>query len=308
MKHQTKPTISTWTLWSPIKFAAISFGILISTTFIYTLVAGRIYTPSTIPQTPLIIMLIIGFIGTIVIQLKSLPRTKMDRTSFITIHNIQTIILSTLFIISSFIIVRHAQQIMFYLLMLETRLSYTFILTLTGTLLFYLYLLGLLTANIYAKFRRIREFNIPGWKILFSIPFGFAALWAPGYILNSNTAKNATYTTKSTILNHATQWITSRTSHTISTFIAITTLSGFFFGFNSVLLTFSLTLIFGIWALQTGTKAFSKNMHGKYATTVVIFNITLIIITAAFFALSTSATQNAQITTSAPETIEIQQL
>ena len=114
MKKNDTVKFSTWTLWSPLKFAAISFGIMITTAFIYSLIAGSIYTPTQIPQTPLITLLTIGFIGTIAIQIKSLPRDKMDRTSFVAIHNTQTIILSILFIASSYILVRYAQQIIFY--------------------------------------------------------------------------------------------------------------------------------------------------------------------------------------------------
>lgn len=307
MKKNNTTKISTWTLWSPLKFAAISFGIMITTTFIFSLIAGAKYGPVLTPQTPLIILLTIGFIGAIAIQIKSLPRDKMDRTSFITIHNIQTITLSLLFIVSSYILVRYSQQIIFYLLIMETRLSATFIITLTATLIFYLYLLGLLFANIYAKFRRVRELNIPTWKIICSMPFGFAALWTPGYILDSGTVKNPTYALKSKTITNATNWVISRPAHTIATFIAITTLSGFFFGFNAVLLTFSLTLIFGIWASQRGTKTFIKNMPSKYANTAVIFNAVLVILFVGFYVFVPTTTQNVQLTISDTEIIETQQ-
>lgn len=307
MKQNNTTKFSIWTLWSPLKFATISFGIMITTALIYSLIAGAIYTPATIPQTPLITLLLIGFVGATAIQIKSLPRGKMDRTSFVAIHNAQTITLSVLFIISSYLLVRHAQQIIFYLLIMETRLSATFLITLTASLIFYLYLLGLLFANIYAKFRRARELNIPTWKIICSMPFGFAALWAPGYILDSDTAKKPTYTQKSKHLNDATNWIISRPAHTIATFIAITLLSGFFFGFNAVLLTFSLALICGIWALQSGTKSFIKNMPGKYTTATIIFNIALIILFIGFYVFVPTTTQNVQLTISDTEIIEAPQ-
>lgn len=307
MKKNNTTKFSTWTLWSPLKFAAISFGIMITTAFIFSLIAGAIYAPAPMPQTPLVILLAIGFIGAIAIQIKSMPRDKMDRTSFVAIHNTQTIILSLFFIASSYILVRYAQQIIFYLLIMETRLSATFIITLTATLIFYLYLLGLLFANIYAKFRRIRELNVPTWKIICSMPFGFAALWTPGYILDAGTIKKPTYAPKSKCLTNATNWVISRPAHTIATFIAITTLSGFFFGFNAVLLTFSLALIFGIWALQRGTKTSIKNIPGKYANATVIFNAVLVILFIGFYAFMPTTTQNVQLTISDTEIIETQQ-
>lgn len=304
MKQHNKTKFSTWILWSPLKFAAISFSIMITTAFLYTLLMGAFYNPATISQTPLITLLLIGFVGAIAIQIKTLPHGKMDRTSFIAIHNTQTIILSTLYIISSYLLVRYAQQIIFYLLIMETQLSATLLITLTASLIFSLYLLGLSFANIYAKFRRARELEIPTWKIIFSMPFGFSAMWAPGYLLDSGTTKNPTYAPKSKYLNQVNNWIISRPAHTISTFIAITTLSGFFLGFNAVLLTFSLALIFGIWALQRGTKNFAKKMPGKYANYVVILNLILLTLFIGFFTLIPPATQNAQLTISDTGIIE----
>lgn len=304
MTENNTNKFSTWILWSPLKFAVISFCVMISTAFFYSLIAGAIYNPSGIPQTPLWILLAIGFICSIAFQFKKLPRDKMDRTSFIAIHNTQTIVLSGLFLISAYLISRHAQQIMFTLLMMETRISATFLIVLGASLLFYLYLIGLLVANICAKVRRIREFNIPTWKIVCSMPFGFSALWTPGYILDANASKVPSYTPKSELLNRANNRIISTTTYTIATFIAITLLSGFFFGFNSVLLTFSLTLIFGIWAIQVGTKKFIKSMPDKYSTSAVIFNIALLIITIVFFSLAPATTPDAQITISDTEITE----
>ncbi|MDW3024824.1 MAG: hypothetical protein R8N50_04030 [Alphaproteobacteria bacterium] len=305
MKKNKSNLFSTWILWSPLKFAAISFGIMITTALIYSLIANAVYGPQFTSQTPMLILLTLGFLGAIAIQIQTLPRRKMDRASFITIHNTQTIILSTLFIIASYLLARHSQQIIFYLLIMETKLSNTFLIILTASLLFFLYLSGLLFANFYAKFRRIREFNIPVWKIICSMPFGFSALWTPGYLLDSETAKNPTYAPKSKYLNRASNWIISRPAHTISTFIVITTLSGFFFGFNSVLLTFSLTLIFGIWALQRGAKNFAKKMPEKYANYTVILNLVLLTLFIGFFTLVPSTTQNAQLTISDTGIVEV---
>lgn len=307
MKNTNTKKLSIWTFWSPLKFAAISFGIMITTAFIYSLIAGAIYAPAQVPQTPLLTLLLIGFVGAIAIQIKQLPREKMDRTSFVAIHNIQTILLSVLFIVSSYMLARHAQQIMFYLLVMETHMSATFLITLTASLLFYLYLLGLLFANIYAKFRRARELNIPTWKIICSMPFGFSALWVPGYILDTGTAKTATFAPKSKHLNSATKWVISRPAHTIATFVLITVLSGFFFGFNAVLLTFSLALIFGIWVLQTGTKTFHKNIPDKYSTITVIFNIVLLVLFIGFHTFIPTTTQEVQINISDTEIIETPQ-
>ncbi len=305
MKQKNTKQFSIWTLWSPIKFATISFCLMVSIAFIYGLIGHSVYNPTAISQTLLFTLLGIAIVGAGFIQIKTLPREKMDRTSFIAIHNTQTAIMSLLFLISSYLIIRYAQQIMIHLLIMETRISITFLITMTATLLFYLYLLGLNIANIYAKFRRAREMNIPTWKIIFSMPFGFAALWAPGYILATDNTKQATIAPKSKQLQAATEWITQRPAHTIAAFIAVTLLSGFFFGFNAVLLTFSLTLVFGIWALQRGTKNFTKNMPGKYSSAAVIFNIIILALFFVYFTLIPQTTQEVQATITTPEQIEI---
>ena len=306
MKQNNTSKFSTWTLWSPLKFATMAFCLIISITAIYSLIAGAIYTPATTPQTPLTILFLIGFIAATTFQIKSLPRDKMDRTSFMCIHNTQTILLSSLFIISSYLIARNAQRIIFYLLTFQNQSSGTLVIIFIATLLFYLYLLGLLFANIYAKFCRIRDLNIPTWKIICSMPFGFAALWTPGYIIKTSSQKKPTFTPKSKWLNGITNWMTSHSTNTIATFIAITLISGFVMGFNSVLLTFSLALIFGIWALQSGTKTFIKNISGKYATMAIVINLILIIITGVFYVFVPDTDQNVHITITETEITETQ--
>ncbi len=295
MQKKQHSKLSTWTLWSPLKFATISLGLMLISAFIFILISNATYGPNFIPRTPLLIITLCILVGTIAMQIYQLPRTTMDRQSFILTHNIQTLILSILFLGSSYLIVRYAQQIIFNLLIMETQTSSIFIITLLVSALFYLYLTGLLIANIYAKFRRIRAINIPTWKIIFSMPFGFSALWTPGYILDYADTKSTTIQPKSKTLTSVNNWISTTTTNTIAAFIFITLASGFVFGLNSVLLTFALTLIFGIWALQIGTKKFIKNMSGKYATYAVIFNIALTGIILAFHIFVPTTTQNVQI-------------
>ena len=74
-----------------------------------------------------------------------------------------------------------------------------------------------------------------------------------------------------------------------------------------MLLTFSLALIFGIWALQSGTKPFIKNIAGKYANAAVIFNAILVILFIGFYAFMPTTTQDVQLTISDTEIIETQQ-
>lgn len=295
MPNKTNAKLSTWLFWSPLKFAFISLGIILTAAFIFSIIASKLYANAPIQQTPLLAILALGTLGAAAIQIRKLPPIKMDRQSFIALHNGQTLILSLAFMIASYLIFINYQQIMFSLLMMETQSSLYFLAILIIAALFYLYLIGLAITNIYAKFCRIREFNIPIWKIVLSIPFGFSGLWVTGYLLNTNTPKQPAIQTHSKWYTAWTQWTLSRPATTIATFIAITTLSGFFFGFNAVLLTFSLALIFGIWALQIGTTKFTKTIPTKYATTMVMINIALLVIIFGFRALVPPTTQNVQI-------------
>lgn len=295
MPNKTNSKLSTWLFWSPLKFAFMSLGIMLTAAFIFSIVASTFYTNTTLPQTPMLIILVLGICLGAIIQIRKLPTDKMDRQSFIALHNGQTIILSLAFMIASYLIFVNYQQIMFSMLIMETNSSLSFLMILIIAALFYLYLTGLAIANIYAKFRRIREFDVPTWKIIFSMPFGFSGLWTAGYLLNTPTPKQPTIQTKSKWYSAWTKWVISRPATTIATFIAITILSGFFFGFNAVLLTFSLALIFGIWTLQIGSRQFTKTIPTKYATTTVIINITLLAIFLGFRALVPPTTQNVQI-------------
>lgn len=288
MANEQRTNLSTWTLWSPIKFALITFGIMIIGAIILSIIYSWAQIPVDNFYTPLLLTLFASIVAGAIIQIRTAPRSSLNRPTFITIQNTQTIILSALFLLSSYLILLYNQEIMLNLLLMETHFSSTFLLTLSTCALFYLYLIGLFISNFYAKFSRIRTFNIPTWKIILSIPFGFSALWTPGYILDHKSAK-----TKSN--SNITNWIISKPANTIATYIAIILVSGFFFGFNSVLLTYALALIFGIWTIQVGPQKFIKTMPGKYSTAAVVFNITLLLIILCFKALVPPTTQAVQI-------------
>ncbi len=294
MKSNTTQRLSTWTFWSPLKFALISFGVMIASAFIFSL----IFNPTQISRTSVLTITTLSLIFGAFVQIRTLPNTNLNQSSFITIHNSQTLILTSAFLLSSFIVVKYAQQILFNLLMLETRISSDFLLVLITGLIFYLFLIGLFIANTYAKFRKIRAFNIPTWKIILCIPFGFSALWTPGYILNTPTQNAPTITPKSSVYKKVHDWLLARPTNTIASYIFITLVSGFFFGFGTTLLTFSIALIFGLWVIQSGKKKFIKNIDKKYSTAAMIFNLTILISTILYITLVPATSQNVQITIS----------
>jgi hypothetical protein len=152
---------------------------------------------------------------------------------------------------------------------------------------------GLYITNLYAKILRIQQFQIPLWKIILSIPFGFSALWIPGYLLSTKPEKNISLPIKHKWYSKLIKWTISDNINTISMFVFITALSGFFIGFEPMLLTFTLTLIFGIWTLKIGSKKFEYKIKNKYSTVAVIINIIFITIFAMMY--TTSKPSNIQI-------------
>ncbi len=295
-----------WTLWSPLRFAASALVLILTVTFTYVFGSLAFYGANTIiPQSHIITYLVITLVFCVAYQIRHMPRDKMSQTSFVSIHNAQTFILSALFLCASYFLAKHAQQILLNLILMGNNLSVTFILITVAASLLYLYLTGLFIANIYAKYLRARTLKIPTWKFLFSIPFGFSAIWVPGYFLNTDTTVNNKTVSNTTWYTKITNWSVARPMNTIFSFIFISILSGFFFGFNSVLLTFCLTLIFGLWYLQIGSKNFLKNIDKRYSTMAVIINIALIVILLCFSIFIPTTTQDVQINISDTQTITL---
>ncbi len=300
MSQANTSKLSTWILWAPIKFSIITFICLTIVGLLYTFIAAQVYAPAPIPTKPIIWLCAITFIGCIAHMFYKLPRIHFDHTSFVAVHNSQMLISSIFFILLTYIVINNATEIVFQLILLETKSQPTFVLLISAIAIFILYIFGILFSNIYAKFRRIQALNIPTWKIICSIPFGFSALWTPGYILNTNDKTNS-ISVKSNWYKKLTDKIITHQPVLIAVFSVITMLSGFIYGLNSILLTFTLALIFGIWALNTGAKKFLGNIGGKYANWAVIINIVLIITFTVFYKITTNLQKQQQLNITATE-------
>ncbi len=282
---QKTPTISTWLFRAPFKFALLSFIITTLLVLGYSLLLGLFLSPtSPMPQTPLYLLITLGFIGCIYLTVRKLPNIKMDKPSFIAIHNAQIILLFLLFSVSSYLLISHQQELFFRLMMIDTTHYGSVIFIILLLSLFILFLFGTSIINLYIKIRRIQQFNVPTWKIICSFPFGFGMLWAPGYLLDTKAVKKPSQPIKSTMYSKIINWTLSNQINTISMFVFITILSGFFAGIIPVLMTFTLAMIFGLWSMKTGSKNFEKQMHNKYSTCAVAINILMIIIISIVYA------------------------
>ena len=130
--------------------------------------------------------------------------------------------------------------------------------------------------SLWACFLRARTLNIPLWKIICSIPFGFTMLWLPGYFLPNKTDKNHIVKTDSKWIKNLTNWTFLRPTNAGFLFAILVIFTSTFNGITRTMLTISALLIFAIWAMQVGTKKFEKSISGAYSTTAVIVNIAIL--------------------------------
>lgn len=272
------PSITTWLLWTPLKFAFLSFISIFTISFLYTWISEHIVFDKYTNTAPILTLITISIICCIYYVIKKIPKITMDQKSFVAIHNAQTILSFLLFTMSGYLLFTNQQYLIYSITTGTTSEPGTILTLMTLFSIFLLYTLGLTLINLYVKFKRIQELKIPTWKIICSIPFGFSALWLPGYLTQTNKSHTPGQQIKSKWYNRINTWITSNRANTIATFIFITALSGFYIGFSTSLLTFSMALIYGIWTLKIGAKKISDRIPGTYSTTAVIINITLIIV------------------------------
>lgn len=272
MQKTCTSQLHTWILRAPLKFAIYTFCAFLTVGLLYTLIIGTIYAHAPLPIQPLLYITFITLIFFTYKLYKHLPPTPPDQISFVATHNAQMTITSIAFFLISILLFQNAD-------ILALKLSSgTYILTVATSCIICLYLIGIIFSNIFLKFMRIQTFKIPTWKIILSMPFGFAALWTPGYILKTKQSETNTFIIKSNWYKRLTHQILSHQSTTIAVYALITTLSGFIFGIRSVLLTFILALIFGIWTISVGTEKFIKEAPKKYSTFAIIINMIVIIV------------------------------
>lgn len=274
--------LSNWLFKQPLKFAALTFAFSMVVVFFYG--GFFILRNESIRTIPLMIIIFITAILCGIKMIKSLPKTNLAQQTFTAIHNAQTILYSLGIFLSSVVFIGHIQQTLLKLLYSQEKSTLTTFIILSLLTIFFLYLFGLYTANIYAKFRRIRSFDIPAYKIILSMPFGFSALWAPGYILPDDNKTSSTEITAPKWYKNFNKKILSSKTNCILSFILISIGTGIFFNFGLTLLTIIFALFFGTWALQVGAKKFIKTINGTYTNIMIAINIILIILLFVFSA------------------------
>lgn len=275
-------SLKTWFFNKPLIFALTSFLFIILITW-----GGTTLLPQTettikiISRTTIFIILFC-----IYLMFRKTNIKKVDRYSFVALTNLQNIIFGILSIVMGIVFYNITTIQTWFLLNLQTGTNITTVtIILAFSLIASLFLLATIAINFAIKLLRIKTMNIPTWKIICSIPFGFTMLWIPGYFLPENNEHNKLISIKSKRYEAFNKWIISTPINAAVAFIFFRTLYIMLSGIASLLLTLSFAMIFALWKKQIGTKQFENNIGKHYATTAVIINIAILI-----YMLSTIAT------------------
>lgn len=275
MSENKSQCLMSWILWRPLKFALTLLGLCIAVMIPYEIVSATIGGATALAT--LGILSIVAIVFATYLLFHRLPHDNLDRYSFVALENAQAYVLA-LAVFVAMLAIMQAQSFLISLAMMGTAGNVIFVLLAAVMFVAYAYLVGLSLANVYAKFRRGRAMNIPTWKIICSIPFGFNLIWIPGYILPDEKApKTPVIPIHASWYKKLTNWIVSRPSRTILAFAILTLFTGFMFGIQTIFWTCAAILLFAIWVSTVGAKRFCKNIGGTYATVAVVLNIIMIL-------------------------------
>lgn len=275
MSENKSQCLMSWILWRPLKFALTLLGLGIAVMIPYEIVSATIGGATALATLGILSIAAIVFATYLLFH--RLPHDNLDRYSFVALENAQAYVLA-LAVFVAMLAIMQAQSFLISLAMMGTAGNVIFVLLAAVMFVAYAYLVGLSLANVYAKFRRGRAMNIPTWKIICSIPFGFNLIWIPGYILPDEKApKTPVIPIHASWYKNLTNWIVSRPSRTILAFAILTLFTGFMFGIQTIFWTCTAILLFAIWVSGVGAKRFCKNIGGAYATVAVVLNIIMIL-------------------------------
>lgn len=305
MKQQPESiSLSAWTLWRPLLFAALSFAIMCGVSAIYLIVAPLV---SGAPAMwPLWFLFAIGITGTTYFMLRRMPRGDLSQRGFIALNNMQVIVMY-LALFGTIIITTQLQRIAYQMIMMGRAGNTLLVFAVGVASIFALYILGLGLSNLYAKFRRVRSMGVPVWAAILSLPFSFGLLWIPGYILPDNAKVKSCVTVRSAWYEKLTNKIAGSIVTSTLAFVILMLLSGLLLGLQTLLITGILLLAFFAWRFIYGAAKFQKNISVVYSWFAVATNIIMIIATIVLIAVNTTtATQNVTVNISdtAPELTE----
>lgn len=266
-------TLKQWMLSAPIFFAITSFLFAI----IISVLAGLLLPKNNITLSIVGASMFITTILASILAIRKIPTKKMDRSGIVTIFNIKMLFMGLMSLISVLTAINliPIQTWLFTIMQSEIGIICGFIIAICLVLIS-LYILGVTIMGLWACFLRARTMNIPLWKIICSIPFGFDMIWLPGYFIPNKAEKKSIVTTRIKWISKLTNWTFASPTNAVFVFTLFIIGTGLFNGITATLLTISMLLMFGIWLMQMGNKKFEKNIGGTYSTTAVIINFAII--------------------------------
>ena len=289
-------SLLSWLLWSPMKFAFISFILF----FLFIFITSILYPSAS--NTFITSLVLLAIIGSAFITLYKMPQENMDRHSFVALNNAQLFIVSTACLIFFSHIKANKTIIISQLMLLNVHFNKTFIILAVAAAFFALYLIGMQVINLYSKYIRCREMGLAHWKIICSLPFGFSLMWLPGYLLNDQKKNIPAVTISARWYAKFTNKILSNSMLTAIALILTTIYSFFFYGFDTIFITLMSTLIFTIWLRFSGLSRFRQHQGKTYAYFAIFANIVMLISFISF--ISMSATKNVTVNISETEVIQ----
>lgn len=274
MANEQRSSLKFWLLKTPIFFAITAFLFTAVTTALTGLLLPA--TETTVQAAGILTFITMTIAA--ILAIRRIGIVDIKRSDLVTVFNTQTII-TVIASLISFVTISHmpaVQMWVYNLMQTHTGVVIGFVLA-TLIVLLSFYILGVLIVSLWAKFLRARAMNIPTWKIICSMPFGFAMTWIPGYFLSSKSEKKPSISVTCKWISALTKWTTKNLTNAGFIFAILIIATGLFAGLASTLLTLTFAMLFGIWAMQSGHDKFTKNIGGAYATTAVVINIAIII-------------------------------
>lgn len=279
IKKQTDTRLSTWLARRPIIFALTLMGAAFLAGALYAVVSGgRGAGVDSLSIWP-VVMAGIG-IWCAYRMIARMPRTPMDRRSFVAITNGAVLVYLALGAMQTIML---GVFVMPVLQMINTGVLSTS--AAAGALVALLILafasawaIGAVISMLFAGYARARQMNVPQWKALLSMPFSM--LLPAGYILADKDAKNPAVEIRPAWYAAMTGRITQNASAAWAAMAAIILLTAVFHGAAPAILIAIPFFVFAGWHICIGPRNTAKNIGGAFATTAVAVNIALVAATA----------------------------
>lgn len=268
-------TLNTWLLHTPVKFAILTFISLVALGILLTIITNITSKTTGIVLTYISMTSLLCFSTYKLIQ--HLPNNRLDKFSFVSLYNIQTFFIAIFFFVTNLIIFMNTTELLSLLHDIAISPKWYHLIVFSLIAVVYLYMLGLIIANIYAKYLRCRYFNIPKWKIICSMPFGFSTLWTVGYLLPEQTNSNYALRVTNKYYSNITNSIIKSNMLNVISFFLLVLISSSLFGILSTTITILLTLLYFTFKYTFGPKYLQTHIKHWYSNLAVIINIALLL-------------------------------